>query len=157
MVTEQDESMCVLRVTGKQLDVDRHLAVSGLMPDKVFRAGEPRWMSQPDGKRYEVSGFTVEVSRGAWSRLDEQTNDATGFLKQHEDALTRLRADPDVEDMRLDFRVDLRIDRKDVMAQFDYFPPELVSRAGALGLGLEISVYPPDLEELARAREPDRS
>jgi hypothetical protein len=149
--------MCVLRVTGRQLDVDQHLAVSGLMPDKVFRAGEPRFMSQPDGKRNEVSGFTVEVSRGSWSSLDDQTNDAMAFLKQHEDALTKLRADPDVEDMRLDFRIDLRIDRKNVMAQFDYFPPELVSRAGALGLGLELSVYPADFEEIARARHTDRS
>jgi hypothetical protein len=148
--------MCVLRVTGKQFDVDEHLAVSGLIPDKVFHAGEPRWMSQPGGKRYDVSGFTVEVSRGSWSSLDDQTHDAIGFLKQHEDAVKRLRADPNVEDMRLDFRVDLRIDRKNVMAQFDYFPPELVSRAGALGLGLEISVYPTDLSELARARETDR-
>ena len=149
--------MCVLRVAGKQLDVDRHLAVSGLTADRVFRAGEPRWISQPDGKRYEMSGFTVEVSRGSWSNLDEQARDAIGFLKRHEAPLSKLRAAPDVEDMRLDFRVDLRIDRQKVMAQFDYFPPELVSRAGALGLGLEISIYPVDLDALARARQTDRS
>jgi hypothetical protein len=52
--------------------------------------------------------------------------------------------------MKLDFPVDLRIDRVNIMTQFDYFPPELVSRAGALGLGIEISVYPKDLEQLAR-------
>ena len=57
--------MCILRVTGKELDVDQHLAVSGLMPDRVFRACEPRWMSRPDGERREMSGFTVEVSRGS--------------------------------------------------------------------------------------------
>ena len=50
------------------------------------------------------------------------------------------------------FPFDLRIDRQTVMAQFHYFPPELVSRAGALGLGLEISIYPQDLESLAKAR-----
>ena len=44
--------------------------------------------------------------------------------------------------MRLDFPLDLRIDRKTVMAQFDYFPPELVSRAGALDFGIELSIYP---------------
>jgi hypothetical protein len=149
--------MCVLRVTGEHLDVDQQVAVSGLTPDNVFRVGEPRRMLQPDGERYGESGFTVEVSRGSWSSLDEQVNDAIRFLKQHEHALTKLRGDPGVDDMRLDFRIDLRIDRKTVMAQFDYFPPELVSRAGALGLGLEISVYPKDLEELARARKTGRS
>jgi hypothetical protein len=149
--------MCVLRVTGRQLDVDQHLAASGLTADKVFHAGEPRWMSQPNGERHEVSGFTVEVSRGSWSRLDDQANDAISFLKQHEDAIARVGADPAVEDMRLDFRVNLRIDRQTVMAQFDYFPPELVARAGALGLGLEISIYPVDLLEPAQARKTDGS
>jgi hypothetical protein len=42
------------------------------------------------------------------------------------------------------------------MAHFDYFPPELVSLAGALGLGLELSIYPVDFEELARARARSR-
>lgn len=55
-----------------------------------------------------------------------------------------------MEDIRLDFPVDLRIDRVNVMSQFDYLPPELVSLAGALGLGIEISIYPRDLEALAR-------
>ena len=58
--------------------------------------------------------------------------------------------------MRLDFPVDLRIDRKNVMAQFDYFPPELVTRAGALGFGIELSVYPRDLEQLAKANATKR-
>ena len=58
--------------------------------------------------------------------------------------------------MLLDFPVDLRIDRKKVMAQCDYFPPELVSLAGALGFGIELSVYPRDLEQLAKANATKR-
>ena len=144
--------MCVLRVSGKHLDVDGQLASSGLTPCHVFRAGEPRRSSRPDGERHEESGFTVEVSRGPRSSLADQASDAVAFLKRHGDALSVLRAAPGVEDIRLDFPIDLRIDRDTVMAQFDYFPPELVSLAGALGLGLELSIYPVDLEELARAR-----
>ena len=147
--------MCVLRVSGKHFDVDGHLTPSGLAPYKVFRAGEPRWNSRPDGERHEVSGFAVDVSRGSRSSLAGQASDAVAFLKQHGDALTVLRAAPGVEDMRLDFPLDLRIDRETVMAQYDYFPPELVSLAGALGLGLELSIYPVDLEELALARARD--
>jgi len=144
--------MCVLRVSGKHFDVDGLLASSGLTPCKVFRAGEPLASSRPDGGRHEESGFTVEVSRGSWSSLAGQASDAVAFLQRHGDALTVLRAAPGVEDVRLDFPIDLRIDRDTVMAQFDYFPPELVSLAGALGLGLELSIYPADFEELARAR-----
>jgi hypothetical protein len=148
--------MCVLRVWGKHFDVDGQLTSSGLVPCKVFRAGEPRWSSRPDGERHDVSGFTVEVSRGSRSGLAGQASDAVAFLKAHSDELTVLRTAPGVEDMRLDFPVDLRIDRETVMAQFDYFPPELVSLAGALGLGLELSIYPVDLEELAQARARSR-
>jgi hypothetical protein len=144
--------MCVLRVTGKEFDAEKYLVLSTLSAYKVFRAGEPRFMSSPEGKRNEVSGFTVDVSRDSWADLRGQVADAITFLKNHEQALAMLRSAPGVEDIRLDFPVDLRIDRKTVMAQFDYFPPELVSRAGALGLGLEISIYPRDFEQLAQAR-----
>ena len=145
--------MCLLRVTGRNLDPDRVLASSEhLAPCKVFRRGEPRSLSRPDGKQHAVSGFSVEVSRSSRSDLVGQVRDAVAFLKEHEVALARLHSTPGVEDMRLDFPVDLRIDRESVFAQFDFLPSELVSLAGALGLGLELSIYPLDLEELARRR-----
>lgn len=149
--------MCVLRVTGKDFDAERYLTVSGLSAHKVFRAGTPRSPSNPTGRRYETSGFVVDVSRRSWADLKGQVADAIRFLDEHHDALLVLRAAPGVDDMRLDFPVDLRINRQKVMAQFDYFPPELVSRAGALGLGLELSTYPTDLEQLARSTERARS
>ena len=149
--------MCVLRVTGKEFAAEKYLALSGLPPCKVFLAGQPRLESRPDGERLEVSGFTVDVSRGSWASLRGQIPDAIAFLKEHEQALRMLRSAPGVEDIRLDFPVDLRIDRQTVMAQFDYFPPELVSRAGALGLGLELSIYPRDLEQLGKAKPAKRS
>ena len=148
--------MCVLRVTGKQFDADLHLALSGLTACRVFRAGESRSESHPEGKRNEVSGFTVDVSRHSGANLPGQVIDAIAFLKENEQAIARLRSAPGVDNIRLDFPIDLRIDRQNVMAQFDYFPPELVSRAGALGLGLEVSIYPADLEALARARATER-
>ena len=100
----------------------------------VFRAGEPRFISRPEGERHQLSGFRIDVSWDSRVTLPGQVVDAIAFLKEHEHALTMLRSAPGAEDLRLDFPVDLRIDRQNVMAQFDYFPPELVSRAGALGL-----------------------
>ena len=144
--------MCVLRVSGKQFDPARYLASSRLKPYSVFRAGEPRFASQPKGKIHDESGFKVDVSRSPWDNLAGQVADAIAFLKKHERTLAKLRSMPEVEDIRLDFPLDLRIDRKKVFTQFDYFPPALVSLAGALGCGLEMSIYPRDLEQLARSR-----
>src|SRR5688572_27583572 len=98
--------MCVLRVAGTKLDVDGHLARLPFRACNIYRAGEPRSRLRPDGKRHERSGFTVDVSSAA-PVLEDQINDALLFLALPEDALKRLRLDPQVEDMRLDFRVDL--------------------------------------------------
>jgi hypothetical protein len=144
--------MCVLRVSGRKFDPETYLASTRLAPYSVFRAGEPRFASKPKGKTHEVSGFKVDVSRRPWSNLSGQVVDAIAFLKRHKKPLARLRSIPQVEDVRLDFPLDLRIDRRTIFAQFDYFPPKLVSLAGALGVGLEVSIYPPDLEQLARRR-----
>jgi hypothetical protein len=144
--------MCVLRVSGKKFDPARYLASSQLEPCSVFRAGEPRFASQRKGKIHNESGFKVDVSRSPWDSLASQVAEAIAFLKKHERTLARLRSMPEVEDIRLDFPLDLRIDRQKVFAQFEYFPPALVSLAGALGCGLEMSIYARDLEELARSR-----
>lgn len=144
--------MCVLRVSGKKFDPARYLASSRLKPYSVFRVGEPRFTSQPKGETHDVSGFKVDVSRCSRDNLAGQVADAIAFLKKHKQTLARLRSNPEVEDIRLDFPLDLRIDREKVFAQFDYFPPELVSLAGAVGCGLEMSIYPRDLEQLVRSR-----
>jgi len=148
--------MCVLRVSGKKFDAPRFLAGSRLKPYSVFRVGEPILASRPVGKVHKASGFKVDVSRSSWGGLTGQVLDAIAFLKKHKRKLARLQTIPEVEDVRLDFPIDLRVDRKKVFAQFDYFPPALVVLAGELGCGLELSIYPRDFERLARAK-PKRS
>ncbi len=46
-----------------------------------------------------------------------------------------------VEDIWLAFAIELRIGRDNVVAQCDYFPPDLVRAAGILGIGIELSTY----------------
>jgi len=133
--------MCVLRVSGKKFNPAKYLATSSLKPYSMFRSG---------------GGFNVDVSRSSWENLAGQVDDAIVFLKKHRRTLARLRSIPEVEDIRLDFPLDLRIDRKEVLVQFDYFPAALVSLAGALGCGLELSIYPRDLERLVRSRKSSR-
>ena len=65
------------------------------------------------------------VSESPWDSLAGQVADAIAFLKKHK------RTSP----------------------QFESFPPALISLAGALGCGLEVSIYHQDLEELARSRQ----
>jgi hypothetical protein len=134
--------MCVLRVTGAKFDAENYLRRSALRPYSVFKVGEPRVASRPNGPAHSTSGFRVAVSEAEWSDLPRQISDARAFLERHSGELRELAMLEGIEDMRLDFPIELRIGRSNVVAQFDYFPPELLKLAGDLGVGIELSTYP---------------
>jgi hypothetical protein len=135
--------MCVLHVSGRELDPAVGVPLAAY---RVFRVGEPRRPSRPEGPRWDTSGFSVAVSEASWSDLKSQVRDACAFLDRHADEIRTLRASGVVQDMRLDFPVHLRIGER-IVAQFEFFPAALVEKAGALGLGLELSIYPADQKE----------
>lgn len=128
--------MCVLRVSGSSFDPEGYLRTSKLQPSMVFLAGTPRLTTRPEGIKHTHSGFTVTVSDAEWT-LRDQAHDACAFLDVHEAELATLSSWPEVEDVRLDFP----IEKRDVLAQSEYFPPELVRAAGRAGIGLELSIY----------------
>ncbi len=123
---------CVLHISGEHFDVDAFLSQSSLQPYRVHHRGEP-------SRRREVfsdSGLSLDISE-ADGQLSEEVSDAVRFLAEHESELRRLQSFPGVTDLRLDFGYYAR----DVAAQFDYLPPELLARAGSLGIGIELSLY----------------
>jgi hypothetical protein len=79
----------------------------------------------------------IQVSGADFANLKGQIRDSVSFLSRHRVALRRLKQIEGVEDLTLDFGV---ADR-DVAAQFDYFPPDLIAAAGSLGIGIEVSRY----------------
>ena len=128
----------VLRAYGTNFDVDAFLSVCTLRVCAVKRRGEPVYSaSQPKGRRQERSGLHVRINDAGFEELARQTAEATLFLQANREELRRLRAFPGVEDVTLDFG----ISRREVASQCDYLPPELVSIAGSLGLGIELSQY----------------
>lgn len=139
--------MCVLHVKGKDFDPGVLAESSQLKPYRVRRIGEARNPLEPDGPAWTTSGFSVAVSDAAWSDFSQQARDACAFLDCHRGELQHLKSLGTIEDMRLDFPVYLRMGNG-VFTQCEFFPPELVERAGALGIGLEISLYfPPDEDQ----------
>jgi len=123
---------CVLHVSGEDFQVDAFLADSELQPYRVYHRGEVRGRSE----QHFDSGLSLDVSF-ADGDLKAEVADAIRFLSEHEAELQWLRNFPGVTDMRLDFGYYSR----DVAAQFDYLPPELLARAGRLGIGIELSLY----------------
>jgi len=122
---------CVLRVSGAEFDVDAFLAHSTLLPYRVHRKGDLGHRS----RRFTNSGLSLDVSSA--DALAAEITDAITFLSEHEAELQRLRDFHGVTNICLDFGHYLR----DVAAQFDYLPPDLLFRAGSLGIGIELSLY----------------
>ncbi|MBV9657320.1 MAG: hypothetical protein JO295_04335 [Verrucomicrobia bacterium] len=123
---------CVLHVSGYDFDVDAFLASSNLRPYYIHHRGEIGRRSQ----RFTDSGFSLDVSAADGDFRAEAT-DAMAYLATHEAELQRLHDFPGVTDMRLDFGYYFR----NVAVQVDYFPPDLLARAGRLGIGIELSLY----------------
>jgi hypothetical protein len=130
---------CVLRAAGRTFDVERYLARSPFRPLAVHRRGEPVLSAtKPNGRERTRLGCNIEVSGRDFADFAGQVRDAIRFLKGNGAAVRRLRRFPGVEAVTLDFGVVWR----DVAAQMDAFPEELVALAGQCALGLCISHYP---------------
>ena len=127
---------CVLRVAGPDFPVDEFLRSSSLQPCKVFRTGE----ATVRGKATE-SGFNVVVGTG--ETLVDQVSSTILFLRNNAHELDRLRSFPGAEKPVLDFS----LYRRDVLAQYDSFPLELVRLAAEFGLAIALSQYAAQQEE----------
>lgn len=129
---------CVLRVVGENLNVDALLASISLEPCHVERKGEPRFERSKHIATY--SGFNVPVSDSPGTDVQGQICDALTFLSENQDELQQVVRFPGVDSVRLDFGINCRLS-DEVLAQFDYYPPDLLRLAGEIGLGIEISLY----------------
>ena len=131
---------CYFRATGDDFDVDLFGSTSSLIPDDVFHRGERiDDKGNVTGKPHQTSGFNIVIGK-VFGKLKPQIDDAQKFLEQNQGELLRLVKFPNVTDSRLVFAY-----CPGTTANVcEYFPPKLISMAGSLGVGIELSVYPGD-------------
>lgn len=127
---------CILRVHGRNFAVDDFLARSALEPYEVWHKGDKR-EHRPQPALHNDSGFKMVASTADLADFEGQIRDVVQFLTENFDDLSKLKSEPGVDDIRLDFGLSFR----KVCAQYEYFPPELIRLAGALGMGIEVSHY----------------
>jgi hypothetical protein len=126
----------VLIASGDYFEPQRFLGDSAFVPCNIFRKGERK----AQNRSWTCSGFTVVVSEASGDDLGQQIQDAIEFLRTHKKEVVRLRRFEGLDGVDLDFGVN----RKNGFLQSSYPPPELVTLAGALGVGIEISIYGED-------------
>jgi hypothetical protein len=133
------ELSAVLRASGSDFDVHAFVADCDWKVAQVFHRGEAVFPETKPGRRSGgESGLNVVVSEAGFHRFDEQLRDAIEFLAVSAAEVRRLVAFAGVTSVVLDFGIAWR----DVVAQSDQFPAELVRLAGAAGIALELSHYP---------------
>ena len=127
---------CVLRASGDDFDYQGFLDDSAFVPCNVFRKGERK----AENRSWSSSGFTVVVSEASGDDWAQQIQDAIEFLRKHKDEMARLMKFEGLESVDLDFGVN----RKNGFLQSNRLPPALLTLAGALSIGVEVSIYGED-------------
>jgi len=130
---------CVLRVAGREFDVDAYIKRGALVPSAVYRRGEARFPTLPRARTSSKSGFNIVVSKRPFADFAGQVRDAVTFLEKERRAIQALRRRNGVEGATLDFGVERR---PEAVVQVQVFPEQLVRLAGQLGVELALSFYP---------------
>jgi hypothetical protein len=125
---------CVLRAFGESFKPADFFDDSPLQADSIYEKRDPR---RPEESGRTFSGFNLTVSDATFDELEIQILQAMSFLDEYEEELRRLGRFPGVEGVSLDFGIRWR----EVAAQTDSFPPDLLWRAGALDIALEVTHY----------------
>ena len=113
--------------------MDRFLERSSLQPDHVWRRDD----KGRAGTRRPVSGLSIYLG-DADRRVSWHVKRALKFMREKTPELRRLRRDPGVAQLRLEFCSYRRTEG----IQSDILPSELLASAGSLGIDIEWSVYP---------------
>ena len=128
---------CVLHAVGLEFDVEAFLATSTFQAHAVYGRNEAAALPGSGDRGKTPSGFGLSVSDAKPDDLRGQIRDAVLFLDGQEDELRRLGSFPGVEIVALEFRVRWQ----DGAPQTESFPPELLWRAGALDITLQVSHF----------------
>ena len=139
---------CILTIWGRYFDVDTFINTSKLKPYKKSYKGQPKFKAKPDGEKLPHSLIAIETSKTDFDNLDKQITDTIRYLKQNKDKLAHLSLAKGIDHAILDFGINLRIDKKNILSQSDKFPSKLLKLAGDLGLDIQLSLYPVDMQEI---------
>lgn len=129
---------CILRVSGAELNVDALLNIVDLKPDRIWRRGEPRRTSKPEGKRHDHSGASFVASDADFSEFGQQIEEATSYLENHARHIASMVSFDGVQDATLDFGIELR----DVAIHSDILPVRFLKAVAGVGIAVELSHYP---------------
>lgn len=130
---------CILWLIGEGFDVDSFEQKSGLTFDKKTYKGQKMFKTKPDDSRVVPhSSLSVATGNAGFDEFEKQVEEAIAYLEANFEQLKLIKSTPEIQQALLDFGADGQPDR---FSQELHFTPRLVELAGALGIGLTISIY----------------
>ncbi len=133
---------CYFRVAGTEFDPDVFLASTPLDAYSVWHVGEPLAKVGPRASQFrDSSGFACDVS-SVDRDLDGQLQDAIAFLSANRADLARLDNDPAIQDRRLAFGYDCRLDDDNVAVQGEWLPVDFLQLVAELKIGVALLLFP---------------
>lgn len=129
---------CVLRIAGKNLDLDgfvKELGLKGFVKCYGDKKANPK--THP-GKQY--SFVSTMISRASIDSFERQRSGAMRYLNKNKKKLSIIRRKRQIEHATINFMVVQKSVSEKYFAQYFYLPPELIGLCTELGIGIEIAV-----------------
>ncbi|BDS15186.1 hypothetical protein [Aureispira anguillae] len=138
--------MCIFHVTSKTSSFQQFLSDHPELP--VYQSHEKGDIPKISTEEiaYDDFGFSCEVSDRPWGDMEGQIIDMISFLEVYSPYLRLLQKHHSIDDWRFDLPYECRLGNNH-FTQCDYLPPKLMRLAGALEIGIELSLYWPSAEE----------
>ena len=136
--------MCILKVYSETSSFKEFAKSSPIPVYSVFDKGEFRNKSETR----KAINYTISfvASDRDWDEFPEQVKDTIIFLETNGAALEALLSTHEIKGAYLDFPIYSRLNDH-IVNQNDHLPSKLVSLAGKLNLGIEMSMYANELFE----------
>jgi len=132
--------MCVLKVFSEEGSFKKYLEKTVLPKPRCHDKGEIY------GKRIiDIFKISFSVSDKEWNDFYGQVEDAKIFLRKYKMEIIELLNMHNISNAFLDFPIESRFTHNgndnDIVVQSDHLPRELISLAGELNLGIEMTIY----------------
>ena len=133
--------MCVLKIYSDTFSFKAFSENTNIPVFSVYDKGEYR--NQSKTRKCKENSLSLDVSEKEWDDFPGQVTDAVEFLSKYYKELLELFGKIDDVDAYLDFPIYSRLS-EEIANQNDHLPKKLVSMAGKLNLGIEMSQYSVD-------------
>lgn len=130
--------MCILKIYSETNSFKEFAIKCSIPVFSVFDKGEFRNKSKTRKSAYYSISFIA--SEKDWDEFPEQVKDVIAYLESNYTVLKELLSTHEINNAYLDFPIYSRLN-DDVINQNDHLPRELISLAGKLNLGIEMSIY----------------